>query len=109
MQPTLLAVASSILLQIGNASPRDLLTLQRPLTAAEMETVVVAVRQVLAGTTLRLVDDRYGSRAILVGPSGLPQMIRTVGESGTERVATRPMAAALCVFPVLPRVSESSD
>ena len=56
MKLTLLALASSILLQVGTSSPRELLSLQRPLTAAEIETVVRGIRQALDGKTLRLVD-----------------------------------------------------
>ena len=63
MNLTLLAFASSILLQVAASPPRELLKLQRPLTAVEIDTVVRAVRQALAGKTLRLLDPHAGEPA----------------------------------------------
>jgi hypothetical protein len=71
MKLTLLALASSILLQVATSSPRDLLSLQRPLTAAEINKVVSGIRQALAGKTLRLVDKFQGDSEILMGRDGL--------------------------------------
>ena len=45
MKLTLLALASSILLQVGT-SPRDLLNLQRPLTVVEVSRVVSGIWEV---------------------------------------------------------------
>ena len=49
MKVTLLALAFSILLQARHPRRSDLLRLQRPLTAAEMDTVVSGIRQSLDG------------------------------------------------------------
>jgi hypothetical protein len=87
MKVAVLALITSILLQGPTSSAKDLLNLQRPLTAAEMDTVVRGIRQTLAGKTLRLVDGRYGSREILVGPDGLPRMVRSIGARPGERVS----------------------
>ena len=99
MKLTLLALASSILLQVGT-SPRDLLNLQRPLTAAEVSRVVSGIRQALAGKTLRLVDKFQGDPEILMGRDGMPRLVRFKGrgesvagittETGTMRVFNLP-------------------
>lgn len=99
MKLTLLALASSILLQVGT-SPRDLLNLQRPLTAAEASRVVSGIRQALAGKTLRLVDKFQGDPEILMGRDGMPRLVRFKGrgesvagittETGTMRVFNLP-------------------
>ena len=100
MKLTLLALASSILLQAATSSPRDLLSLQRPLTAAEINKVVSGIRQALAGKTLRLVDKFQGDPEILMGRDGLPRLVRFKGrgesvagittETGTMRVFNLP-------------------
>jgi hypothetical protein len=89
MKLTLVAVMSSILLQ-SVASPKDLLTLQRPLTGAEMDAVVNAIHQALAGMTLRLRQDRQADIEILMGPAGMPHMVRRTydGAGPVERIAT---------------------
>lgn len=99
MKFTLLGLLTSILLPVGTCSPRELLAVQRPLTATEIERVVSGVRGALAGKTLRLAD-RYGEREILVGPDGAPRMVRIKGtgeriagitsEAGTVRVFSLP-------------------
>jgi hypothetical protein len=88
MKFTLVAVMS-ILLQ-GGSSPKELLGLQRPLTGAEMDTVVSGIHQALAGMTLRLRQERQADLEILVGTAGMPRMIRrTYDGAGTvERIAT---------------------
>ena len=61
------------------AQPQDLLDLRRPLTAAEIETVVGGIRQALAGKTLRLgqvVQKRGADAEILMGQAGMPHVIR---------------------------------
>ena len=83
-----LAVIAAILLQGVTHSPEDLLRLQRPLTSAEMDTVVSGIRQALAGMTLRLIGDRHGRPEILLGRDGMPRMIRTASAASGERVAT---------------------
>jgi len=89
MKFTLIAVLSSILFQ-GASSPKDLLSLQRPLTGAEMDTLVSGIHQALAGMTLRLRHERQADLEILMGPAGVPRMVRrTYDGAGTgERVAT---------------------
>ena len=72
----LLALAFSTLLQ-RTPSPQALLRLERPLTAAEMDTVVSGIRQSLTGVTLRLKESRGADREILMGPAGMPRMIRS--------------------------------
>lgn len=99
MKFPLLALASSILLQVGT-SPRDLLNLQRPLTDVEVRRVVSGIRQALAGKTLRLVDKFQGDPEILMGRDGLPRLVRLKGrgesvagittETGTMRVFNLP-------------------
>ena len=99
MKLTLLALASSMLLQVGT-SPRDLLSLQRPLTAAEVSRVASGIRQALAGKTLRLVDKFQGDPEILMGRDGMPRLVRFKGrgesvagittETGTMRVFNLP-------------------
>src|SRR5688572_20562423 len=100
MKLALLALASSILLQVATSSPRDLLSLQRPLTAAEVSRVVSGIRQALAGKTLRLVDKFQGDPEILMGRDGTPRLVRFKGrgesvagittETGTMRVFNLP-------------------
>lgn len=85
MKLTLLALGSSMLFQVGSPSPRELLNLQRPLTGAEVTTVVGGIRQALAGKTFRLVDKFQHESEILMGPDGLPQMVRIKGQG--ERIA----------------------
>ena len=80
---TLLALAASLSFQAG--SPRQLLTLQRPLTTAEISRLVSGVRQALAGKTLRLVDKSPGEPEILIGRDGLPRIVRFKGTG--ERIA----------------------
>jgi hypothetical protein len=99
MKLTLLALGSSMLLQVGT-SPRDLLNLQRPLTAAEASQIVSGIRQALAGKTLRLVDKFQGDPEILMGRDGMPRLVRFKGrgesvagittETGTMRVFNLP-------------------
>ena len=99
MKLTLLALASSMVLQVGT-SPSDLLNLQRPLTAAEVSRVVSGIRQALAGNTLRLVDKFQGDPEILMGRDGMPRLVRFKGrgesvagittETGTMRVFNMP-------------------
>lgn len=84
MKLTLLALASSILLQVGTSSPRDVLRLLRPLTAAEIDTAVGGIRQAMAGKTFRLMDQR-GDPEILMGRDGMPHMVRYKGRG--ERIA----------------------
>jgi hypothetical protein len=69
----LLALAFSTQLQRA-PSPQALLQLQRPLTAAEMGTVVSGIRQALTGMTLRLRESRGADREILMGLAG--EMVR---------------------------------
>ena len=99
MKLTLLALASSMVLQVGT-SPSDLLNRQRPLTAAEVSRVVSGIRQALAGKTLRLVDKFQGDPEILMGRDGMPRLVRFKGhgesvagittETGTMRVFNLP-------------------
>ncbi len=99
MKITFLALMTSLLLQ-GCTPPRDLLRLPRPLTAAEMDTVVGGIRQALAGKTLRLVDGRGGEPEILMDRDAMPNMVRykgrgeriasVTGDSGTVRVFNLP-------------------
>jgi hypothetical protein len=100
MKLTLLALASSILLQVTTSSPRDLLSLQRPLTAAEIKKVVSGIRQALDDKTLRLVDKFQRDPEILMGRDGMPRIVRLKGrgesvagitsETGTMRVFNLP-------------------
>ena len=89
MNFTLLAVAA-LLLQAGASSPEDLLRLQRPLTAAEIDVVVSGTRQALAEMTLRFLPDRtYADRVVLMGRAGTPHMIRhTVTNESLATVTT---------------------
>jgi hypothetical protein len=99
MKLTLLALASSAMLQAGT-SPRDLLNLRRPLSAAEVGRVVGGVHQALGGKTFRLVDKSRLQSEILMGRDGFPQMVRVRGrgesvasvtsETGTMRVFNLP-------------------
>ena len=99
MKLTLLALASSMVLQVGT-SPSDLLNRQRPLAAAEVSRVVSGIRQALAGKTLRLVDKFQGDPEILMGRDGMPRLVRFKGhgesvagittETGTMRVFNLP-------------------
>jgi hypothetical protein len=108
MKFTLLAVMSSILFQ-GGASPKDLLILQRPLTVAEMDTVVNGIRQAIAGMTLRVSQGNQAEHEILMGRGGMPQMIRSAHATGIgERKATVTVVAGeIVVGPVsVPSVPE---
>jgi hypothetical protein len=72
----LLAVA---MLQTVNPSPRELLTVERPLTNAEIAIVLAASRAALAGKTLRLPSLFNGQGPELrMGPAGLPRVSRSV-------------------------------
>jgi len=88
MRFAILALTSSLLLQNANPSASDLIRLQRPLTATEIETVIRGIRTALAGVTFRLTSDRRALE-ILIGPRGTPSMIRARlnARPGTERVA----------------------
>jgi hypothetical protein len=79
------AVAALCLATHVSAQPQDLLSLPRPLTAAEIDTVVGEVRQALAGKTLRLVQ-KGGETEVLVGQAGVPHRIRVTYTEG-ERIA----------------------
>ena len=102
MKLTLLALASSILLQAETPSPRDLLLSQRQLTGAEVRRVVAGIHQAFAGRTLRLVDTSHREPEILMGSDGRPRMVRIKGqreriagilsETGTARVFSVPYA-----------------
>jgi hypothetical protein len=81
---TFLALMALVLIQ-GCTPPKDLLRLPRPLTAAEMETVVSGIRQALVGKTLRLVEARGGEPEILMGRDGESHMVRYKGRG--ERIA----------------------
>ncbi len=67
-----------------SAQPQDLLNLQRPLTADEMDTVLSRIRQALAGKTLRL-KQKGGETEVLVGRAGVPHLIRVSHIEG-ERI-----------------------
>src|SRR5689334_7864589 len=82
MKVAVLTLAASMLLQAGS-SPRDLLDLQRPLTPAEVRTVVDGIQQALADKTFRLLDRFPGEREILMGRDGLPRLIRVKGRGET--------------------------
>ena len=80
-----------------SAQPQNLLNLQRPLTAAEIDTVLNRIRQALVGRTLRLVQivqKRGADSEILMGQAGMPHVIRFAyeciavvnGECVTSRV-----------------------
>jgi hypothetical protein len=89
MKFTLVAVMSSLLIQAGS-SPKDLLSLQRSLTSAELDTVINGIHQALAGVTLRLRQERQADIEILMGPAGMPHMVRRTydGPGPGETVAT---------------------
>ena len=76
MRLTLLALAFSTLLQVATSSPRELVRLQRPLTGAEIDTVVRGIRQALAGKTLRLIDRLAGEPEILMRRDGMTAGLR---------------------------------
>lgn len=82
MKLTLLALASSMLLQGG--TPRDLLKLQRRWSGAEVRRVVGGIHEALAGKTFRLVDKFHRELEVLMGRDGLPRMVRIRGQG--ERV-----------------------
>ena len=66
-----------------SAQPQNLLDLARPLTAAEIATVVSGIRQALTGRTLRLVQimqKRGADAEILMGQAGVPHVIRVAYE-----------------------------
>ena len=100
MKLTLLALAASLLLQVGSPSPRAVLDLPRPLTGAEVSRVVDGIRQALAGKTFRLLDKLRGGPEILMGRDGHPRLVRVMGrgesvagitsETGTMRVFALP-------------------
>jgi hypothetical protein len=87
----LLALAFSTLMQRA-PSPQELLRLQRPLSAGEIDTVVRGIRQALDGTTLRLRESRGAEREILMGGTGTPRMTRSshlcIGMADGECVAS---------------------
>ena len=71
---------------LGCAPTKALLRLPRPLTAAEMDTVVSGIRQALAGKTLRLLGQHTGEPEILIGRDGFPRIVRVKGQG--ERIAS---------------------
>jgi hypothetical protein len=83
-------LALTLLLQNANPPASDLIRLQRPLSAAEIDTVIRGVRTALAGVTVHSTSDTRPAIDILMDAAGRPSMIRTRLNSppGTERVAT---------------------
>jgi hypothetical protein len=100
MKLTLLALASSMLLQGGTPSPRDVLRLQRQLSGAGVSRIVGGIHQALAGRTLRLADKSQGDPEVLMGRDGMPLLVRLKGrgesvgsitsDTGTARVFSLP-------------------
>ncbi len=77
MKGAVLVVVSSLLFHGCLPPPAKFLNLQRPLTPVEMDIVVKGIHTALTGTTLRLVQERrVDDREVLMGPGGIPRMIR---------------------------------
>jgi hypothetical protein len=93
MKFTLLALMFSVLLQGGRSSPKDLLSVQRPLTSAEIDTVVSGIRQALAGRTIRLWQERQPDREITGVPARRCNGVQATGEMVIEfrSAAIRPL------------------
>jgi hypothetical protein len=83
-------LALTLLLQNANPSASDVIHLQRPLSAAEIDTVIRGVRTALAGVTVHSTSATRPAIDILMDAAGRPSMVRTRLNSppGTERVAT---------------------
>lgn len=76
-------VMVALLTQARNPSPRELVDLTRPLTDAEVATVLNASREALAAKTFQLsYVGRGGGPDVLMGPAGQPKMIRWILEGG---------------------------
>jgi hypothetical protein len=74
-----MALVAMALLQAVSQSPRELLNVARPLTNAEIDIVLGAARDAVAGRTLRLTSLRNGQGPELrMGPAGLPSSFRSV-------------------------------
>jgi hypothetical protein len=89
MRLAILALTPLFLLQNANPSANDLIRLQRPLSASEIDTVIRGIRNVVAGVTLRLASAQRPPVEILMNPAGKPSIVRTRHNSDprSERVA----------------------
>lgn len=74
---TAAALVVGVVAQGGTPSPREVLELSRPLTGAEVETVLAASRKVLAGKTFRL--GRPHGPEFVMGRDGRPTIERGSG------------------------------
>jgi hypothetical protein len=73
-----LALVLALFAQDLNPSPRNLLHLTRPLTTAEVLTILKASREALSEKTLRVSSLSRGHVVdILMGRAGQPKMMRT--------------------------------
>jgi hypothetical protein len=73
-----IALAALAFAQAVDQSPRELLNAARPLTNAEIAIVLAASRNALASKTFRLSYGPSGQGPeILMGPTGLPRLVRT--------------------------------
>ena len=73
----LLAVATALLAQARNPSPRELLNTTSPLTIAQVDSVLKASQLALTGKTFRLVPIRLGQAAdVLMRSAGQPRILR---------------------------------
>ena len=74
----LLAIARVAIAQVTGPSPRRLLDLTRPLTAAEIAIVLKGVQEAIDGKTFRLSFENSDSGIqVLMGPGGRPRMTQT--------------------------------
>ena len=74
-----ISVSVTILIQPSKMSPRDLLIASRPLTRAEIASVLAASQRAIAGKTFRLASNGPGGPEILMGTAGRPRRIRVAG------------------------------
>ena len=77
----LIVVVFSLFTQAETRSPRGLLSVVRPLTDPEIQTILAASRKALAAKTFRLaaVGGSQGPQ-VLMGRDGQPKMVRWAGE-----------------------------
>jgi hypothetical protein len=79
----LMVVVLALVTQARNQSPRELLDAARPLTSAEIATILAASQNALTAKTFRLsFVGRGGGPDVLMGRAGQPKVIRWVFEGG---------------------------
>ena len=82
----LLAIAPAATAQVTGPSPRQLLDLARPLTAAEMSIVLKGVQEAIDGKTFRLSAGNMGSGIqVLMGPGGFDALLKQAVAAAAKR------------------------